>query len=163
MSRSADSELLRVGTLPELKERGVMVVRGADRPVAVFFHDGQVHAVDNRCPHLGFPLHRGSVKDGILTCHWHEARFDLCSGCTFDLFADDVPSYVTEVRDEIVIRPSRPKLAEDRDYHLRRLDLGLHHNISLIQGKALLGLRKTGTRAGRKFFSSSRSRRPQRQ
>ena len=47
----------------------------------------------------GFPLDRGSVEDGILTCHWHDARFDLASGCTFDLWADDVPTCPVEVRD----------------------------------------------------------------
>jgi hypothetical protein len=26
---------------------------------------------------MGFPLDRGSVDDGILTCHWHHARFEL--------------------------------------------------------------------------------------
>jgi nitrite reductase/ring-hydroxylating ferredoxin subunit len=41
---------------------------------------------------MGFPLDRGSVEDGTLTCHWHHARFDLASGCTFDLWADDVPT-----------------------------------------------------------------------
>ena len=45
-------------------------------------------ALDNRCPHMGFPLDRGSVEEGILTCHWHHARFELASGCTFDLWAD---------------------------------------------------------------------------
>jgi nitrite reductase/ring-hydroxylating ferredoxin subunit len=34
---------------------------------------------------MGFPLDRGSVEDGVVTCHWHHARFDLASGCTFDL------------------------------------------------------------------------------
>jgi nitrite reductase/ring-hydroxylating ferredoxin subunit len=33
-----------------------------------------------------------------LTCHWHDARFDLESGCTFDLWADDVPTFPAEVR-----------------------------------------------------------------
>ncbi len=47
---------------------------------------------------MGFPLDRGSVEDGILTCHWHHARFDLASGCTFDLWADDVPTCPVEVR-----------------------------------------------------------------
>ena len=64
--------LVRVATLEELRRKGVIVVRGADRPVAVFAHEGGVRAVDNRCPHLGFPLHKGSVHDGILT--WHHAR-----------------------------------------------------------------------------------------
>jgi len=42
-------------------------------------------ALDNRCSHTGFLLDRGSVEDGILTCHRHHARFDRESGCTFDL------------------------------------------------------------------------------
>ena len=49
---------------------------------------GQVFALDNRGPHMGFPLERGSVGDGILTCHRHHARFELASGCTFDLWAE---------------------------------------------------------------------------
>jgi nitrite reductase/ring-hydroxylating ferredoxin subunit len=50
---------------------------------------------------MGFPLERGSVEDGILTCHWHHAHFDLESGCTFDLWADDVPIGPVEVRNGI--------------------------------------------------------------
>ncbi len=44
-------------------------------------------------------MHRGSVEDGILTCHWHHARFDLTSGCNFDLGADDIPTASVELRD----------------------------------------------------------------
>ncbi len=51
----------------------------------MIFHDhGKIFAVDNRCPHMGFPLDRGTFKDCILTCHWHHARFDLNTGGTFD-------------------------------------------------------------------------------
>jgi nitrite reductase/ring-hydroxylating ferredoxin subunit len=75
-------DFIRVATLEELKTAGMVVVRGACCPLLVV-HDGdKVFALDNRCPHLGFPLHRGSVEDGILTCHWHHARFDLASGVT---------------------------------------------------------------------------------
>ena len=35
---------------------------------------GRIFALDNRCPHMGFPLERGSVEDGILTCHWRQVR-----------------------------------------------------------------------------------------
>src|SRR6478752_8828994 len=78
-------DFIRVATLEELKAAGMIVVRGARCPILVVYDHGKVFALDNRCPHLGFPLHRGSVEDGILTCHWHHARFDLASGCTFDL------------------------------------------------------------------------------
>ena len=31
--------------------------------------------IEDRCPHLGFPLHQGTVESGLVTCHWHHARF----------------------------------------------------------------------------------------
>ena len=39
----------------------------AERTLALFAYGDDVYAVDNRCPHMGFPLDRGTVKDGILT------------------------------------------------------------------------------------------------
>jgi nitrite reductase/ring-hydroxylating ferredoxin subunit len=137
---SNEQSLIRVASLAELKAKGVVVVRGAECPIAVFAHEGSVAAVDNRCPHLGFPLHKGSVQDGILTCHWHNARFDLCSGCTFDPFADDVPSFPVEVRDEIVYVGASPTIATSPSFYLRRLREGMEQNIGLIQAKSLLGL-----------------------
>jgi nitrite reductase/ring-hydroxylating ferredoxin subunit len=91
-------EFARAGSLEELKIKGRLVMHGDHRPILVIYDRGRVFALDNRCPHMGFPLERGSVENGILTCHWHHARFDLESGCTFDLWADDVPICPVEVR-----------------------------------------------------------------
>jgi nitrite reductase/ring-hydroxylating ferredoxin subunit len=116
-----------------------MPVQVAGHSLALFFHDGSVHAVDNRCPHMGFPLHRGSVRDGILTCHWHHARFDLESGGTFDQFADEARVFPVEIRDGEVwvdLAPREDQLAHQR----QRLQDGLERNISLVLAKALLGL-----------------------
>lgn len=140
---------LRVGTVTELKARGVLVIRGADRPIAVFAHDdGAVSAVDNRCPHMGFPLSKGSVRDGILICHWHEARFEMSSGCTFDLFADDVPAYDVEVRADSTVwvapYPRTAGAASERARWTRRLKDGLEQNVGLIQAKSILGLLRAG-------------------
>jgi nitrite reductase/ring-hydroxylating ferredoxin subunit len=140
----AGPQLIEVAPLPELTRRGVMVVQGPDRPIAVFFHQDQVAAVDNRCPHLGFPLHRGSVEDGILTCHWHHARFDLASGCTFDLWADDVPRYPALVRDGVVYVDVGGPWPDPREHHGRRLREGLEQNIGLIQAKSVVGLLDAG-------------------
>ena len=93
-----NTDLALAGSLEDLKAKGRLVLHGAHRPVLVVFDRGRVFALDNRCPHMGFPLERGSVEDGILTCHWHHARFDLESGCTFDLWADDAPTFPVEVR-----------------------------------------------------------------
>lgn len=142
--QSLGRSTIRVGTLAEIQQQGVVVVRGEDRPIAVYAHDGRVSAVDNRCPHLGFPLHRGSVRDGILTCHWHHARFDLCSGCTFDLWADDVPAFDVTVRDGAVYVSPVPRQANRREHSFRRLREGMEQDISLIQAKSLLGLLQAG-------------------
>src|ERR671919_506149 len=91
-------DFIRGGTPPALTAEGTMVVRGERCPLLVVHDEGRIVALDNRCPHMGFPLHRGSVKDNVLTCHWHHARFDIASGCTFDLWADDIPTCPVEVR-----------------------------------------------------------------
>jgi nitrite reductase/ring-hydroxylating ferredoxin subunit len=134
------TDFICVATLEELKAAGIIVVRGARCPLLVVYDDGKVFALDNRCPHLGFPLHRGSVEDGILTCHWHHARFDLASGCTFDLWADDVPTAAVEIRDGVVWVCPHTRYT-DGDAHWRnRLRDGLEQNIGLVIAKAVLGL-----------------------
>jgi nitrite reductase/ring-hydroxylating ferredoxin subunit len=98
----AAQDFIRVGTFEELRANGRPVLRGRHQPVLVLHEQGRIVAIENRCPHMGFPLHRGSVEDGVLTCHRHHARFDVASGCTFDLWADDVPSWPVELRDSAV-------------------------------------------------------------
>jgi nitrite reductase/ring-hydroxylating ferredoxin subunit len=127
------------GSLEELKAKGRLVLHGDHRPILVIYARGRVFALDNRCPHMGFPLERGSVDDGILTCHWHHARFDLESGCTFDLWADDVPTCPVEVRnDEVWVKTTFAH--GDPALHWRqRLAVGLAHDLGLVIAKAVHG------------------------
>src|SRR6266699_5173102 len=138
------TNFVRAGSLEELKAKGRLVVRGAHRPTLVVYDRGRVFAFDNRCPHMGFPLDRGSIDDGILTCHWHHARFDLASGCTFDLWADDVPTCPIEVRDsDVWVKPTfaQPDPAE---HWCRRLNDGLTHDLGLVIAKAVHGALAAG-------------------
>ena len=98
---------------------------------------------------MGFPLHRGTVADGILTCHWHHARFDLCSGGTFDQWADDLRRFPVELRGDDVYVDVAPR--EDRVAHQRsRLRDGLERDISLVLAKATITLVRGGpVRSGR--------------
>ena len=63
------------GGLEELKQKGRLVVNDRDRSILVIYDRGRVFALDNRCPHMDFPLEGGSVEDGILTCPWHLSVF----------------------------------------------------------------------------------------
>src|SRR5437667_3222489 len=133
------TSFVRVGRLEELKARGRLVVRGPHRPIIVVYDHGRIFALDNRCPHMGFPLERGSVEDGILTCHWHHARFDLESGCTFDLWADDVPICPVEVRNgEVWVKTTFGHADPAAHWHQRLAD-GLAHDLGLVIAKAVHG------------------------
>jgi len=132
-------EFALAGTLEELKIKGQLVVHGGHRPILVIYDRGRVFALDNRCPHMGFPLERGSVEDGILTCHWHHARFDLESGCTFDLWADDVPICPVEVRNGDVWVKTTFTHADPAAHWHQRLANGLAHDLGLVIAKAIHG------------------------
>src|SRR5918911_346374 len=91
--------MVRAAAVEEVRSNGCVVAHVDGHTLALFADGDAVRAVDNRCPHMGFPLHRGTVRDGILTCHWHHARFDVATGGGFDLWADDLPTAAVEVCD----------------------------------------------------------------
>jgi nitrite reductase/ring-hydroxylating ferredoxin subunit len=138
-AKTGTEALVRAASLEDLHERGRLAVRAGGHALALFFDGGKVHAVDNRCPHMGFPLDRGTVNDGLLTCHWHHARFDLESGGTFDQFADDARVFPTEVRDGDVWVDLSPR-GDWKEYRRGRLRDGLERNISLVMAKSVISL-----------------------
>src|SRR5215467_169918 len=108
----------RVAIIHDLDGRGCKTVHVAGRTLVLWHSAGHVYALDNRCPHMGFPLDRGTCRDGILTCHWHQARFDLRTGGTFDQFADDLRRFPVEVAgDDVLVDLSPP---EDPVAHQRK-------------------------------------------
>lgn len=137
-------DLIHVGEIDVLKEEGARIVKGGQHGIAVLYHEDEFYAVDNRCPHLGFPLHMGSLCDGILTCHWHHARFDVKSGGTLDPWADDMTTYPVQIRDgEVWVNPI-PHNKQTLEKLRRRLREGLEQNISLVIAKAVIGLIEAG-------------------
>ena len=130
----------RAASLANLEEKQMITVHGADRPVLLCWHEGQIFALDNRCPHMGFPLSKGSLDHGLLTCHWHHARFDLRSGCTFDLWADDTPIFEVCIQGDDVWVSKVPVQRADAVFHSARLRRGLEENIGLIQAKNIVAL-----------------------
>ncbi|MEW5989418.1 MAG: Rieske 2Fe-2S domain-containing protein, partial [Chloroflexota bacterium] len=144
------NQLVRAARLADVQRAGCLPVQVNGHTLALFAQDGRVFAVDNRCPHMGFPLHRGTVRDGILTCHWHHARFDLASGGTFDQWADDVAAFPVELRDGEVWVDLAPHAG--RQTHLRqRLNDGLERNIPLVMAKAIIGLLDGGSELAEPF------------
>ncbi|GBD17058.1 Naphthalene 1,2-dioxygenase/salicylate 5-hydroxylase systems, ferredoxin component [bacterium HR26] len=130
---------VRAARLDQLRQAGCLAVSLDGQAILLVVQRERVYALENRCPHMGFPLHRGTVQDGILTCHWHHARFDLATGGTFDPWAGDVRTYPVEIRgDEVWVDLTPPADALERQR--TRLHEGLERNISLVIAKAAIAM-----------------------
>jgi nitrite reductase/ring-hydroxylating ferredoxin subunit len=144
------SRYVRVAPLADVRRAGCLPVQIEGHSLVLCHHNEAVYALDNRCPHMGFPLHRGTIHDGVLTCHWHHARFDVSSGGTFDPWADDVRVYPVELRDgEIWV--DLAAVADPLGHHRQRLRDGLERNISLVVAKAAVTLLDGGVDATEPF------------
>ena len=114
-----------IGPLDDLTP-GQPMLRKAEGRRFVCVRDGaEVHALDDRCPHQGYPLSQGSVRDGVLTCEWHNWKFELGSGaCSFG--GEAVRRYPSRVEDGRV----HLDVAVDVAAETRRLVAGLRTALS---------------------------------
>ena len=64
----------------ELAEGGLATVKSGDKEILLAKVDGKIHAIDNACGHLAYPLNQGRLEGHIVTCLWHFARFDVRTG-----------------------------------------------------------------------------------
>jgi nitrite reductase/ring-hydroxylating ferredoxin subunit len=144
-------DYIRVAQLAEVQAAGSLLVHKEKHTIALFYSNNTVYAIDNRCPHMGFPLQGSTCKDGIVTCPWHYARFDLASGGTFDSWADDVPCFPVEIRDgEVWVNLAPP--VNPHAHHRQRLQDGLEQNISLVIAKSTLALLDMGVNPTEPFL-----------
>jgi nitrite reductase/ring-hydroxylating ferredoxin subunit len=97
-----DADWAEALSLDRLHNDGPTATRLRGRQVALFAHGDQVFACNNRCPHEGYPLCEGHLAaDGVLTCQWHNWKFDLASGA--NLYGGDaLRTYPTRVVDGTV-------------------------------------------------------------
>lgn len=79
-------------------------VRVGDRNIAVFDLDGELHAIDNVCLHVGNPLDDGFRRGHYLTCPWHGWRYDLRTGEHMTVFGrrPGLSTYPVRIEDDTV-------------------------------------------------------------
>ena len=89
----------KVAQLKDLAPGSGMAVEAGGHQIALFNVDGTVYAIEGTCTHRGGPLGEGSLEGTTVTCPWHGANFDVCTGKNLSPPAPrEVPSY--EVRIE---------------------------------------------------------------
>ncbi len=71
---------VRVASRSELREGAPLCVEVHGARIALFRIGGEIHALQDRCTHLGGPLSEGFVEGEEVECPWHSARFNLKTG-----------------------------------------------------------------------------------
>ncbi|MFY1825135.1 Rieske (2Fe-2S) protein [Myxococcus fulvus] len=76
-----DGRFIPVARLTALDARGRAVVQVGDVRVALVRGvDGQLHALEDTCPHRGGSLHEGDLEGTLLHCPLHAWPFDVRTG-----------------------------------------------------------------------------------
>jgi nitrite reductase/ring-hydroxylating ferredoxin subunit len=96
------SNWVRAAAVDDIKVGGARSFAYLDKRIALFRTPAGVFASDNRCPHQGYALVRGDVKDGVLTCAWHNWKFELGTGtCRYG--GENIRTYPVRIRDGQVL------------------------------------------------------------
>ncbi|MCH7687719.1 MAG: Rieske 2Fe-2S domain-containing protein [Planctomycetes bacterium] len=71
---------VKIGAADDLTPGSSKIVVVGERKVAVFNIDGNLYAIDDRCPHRGASLGKGTRDGFVVTCPLHKWEFDLRTG-----------------------------------------------------------------------------------
>jgi nitrite reductase/ring-hydroxylating ferredoxin subunit len=92
------TELAKVSDVPPGK--GLRVEAGGQE-IGLVNLDGQIHAFNPVCLHMGGPLDEGEIENGILVCPWHGWEYDVRSGkCTTT--GEPLQCFPVEVKDGVI-------------------------------------------------------------
>lgn len=113
----------------ELGTDGRKLLRHNGKQVLIIAQDDCLFAIANRCPHEGYPLSEGTLGPGcVLTCNWHNWKFDLASGAAL-VGRDPVRTYeITERDGEILIDFFDPPADERRARALSGIETAISDN-----------------------------------
>jgi nitrite reductase/ring-hydroxylating ferredoxin subunit/multimeric flavodoxin WrbA len=69
-----------LGTKEDVESRTPFAVEIGEHSIALFQHDGALHAIGNRCNHKGGPLCEGTVTGEYVKCPWHGWEYSVITG-----------------------------------------------------------------------------------
>src|SRR5215813_5185552 len=119
------NNFVRVAEIKDVPEGTPKAVKVDGRSVALFQHKGDIYATDNQCPHMGYPLTRGRVRNGVLTCDWHGWSYDMKGGGCFTGGCDDLDTFPVEVCDGSIYIDVSSGGSRRKDAHFLLLKEGL--------------------------------------
>jgi thiamine pyrophosphate-dependent acetolactate synthase large subunit-like protein/CDGSH-type Zn-finger protein len=107
----------RVADEGELKGGEVRAITAGGKSLVLTLQEGELSALDGKCPHQGGPLAEGTLEDGVLRCPWHGWGFCSKTGESTEESHGGVATYEVEVRDGgihvAVESPPKPRTISD--------------------------------------------------
>ncbi|NNE68104.1 MAG: Rieske (2Fe-2S) protein [Pyrinomonadaceae bacterium] len=85
------------GAVPEGRGATVQLKDGSE--VALYNIGGKLHAIENFCPHKGFPLADSRIYGGMVECDLHGYRFDVSTGACVTKSSCSIDAYDVVVED----------------------------------------------------------------
>ncbi len=117
-----------VAKLDDLAVGEMKMVKVGETAVALIRSDDGVHAIDNSCPHQGYGLVTGSLADGIVTCQWHNWKFEAATGRCL-VGEEDVPCHRVEIDNgEVAVTVEKPSPEQQRQRLWPSLRRGLEND-----------------------------------
>jgi nitrite reductase/ring-hydroxylating ferredoxin subunit len=77
----------KVAELASLEDGKSHCVKTEGLNLLLVKRDGAVHALENKCPHIGLPLARGKIEGDEIVCPFHGSRFNIRTGENTDWVA----------------------------------------------------------------------------
>ena len=98
------AEFVKVAKKSEIPDGEGKLVQVNGKDIALFKHEGKVHAIYSICPHQGGPLDEGGINDGQVMCPWHGWEFSVKTGeCSFNPSIKQPLFNVKEEGDDIFV------------------------------------------------------------
>ncbi len=93
-------EFVKVGKAESVPPgRGATVKLKDGTEIALFNVAGKFRAVENFCPHKGYPLADSHLYGNIIECSLHGWRFDVTNGACFTKADCSIQSYEVKIED----------------------------------------------------------------
>jgi nitrite reductase/ring-hydroxylating ferredoxin subunit len=71
---------VRVARECEVPDGRGLCVRVGRLDIGLYRVEGRIYALENACPHAGYPLHEGDLEGSVITCPQHGWQFDVRTG-----------------------------------------------------------------------------------
>ncbi len=70
----------KIATSSEISTTKALKVKANGQSLLVAKVGDRACAIANKCPHLGLPIATGKIENGIITCPFHAAKFEMATG-----------------------------------------------------------------------------------